>query len=618
MPGTEAKPSNKRLAVISTLLAFITFLPFTRALTCNFVGFDDNTYVYNNSVVTKGLTIHGIGWALFHFQAGNWHPLTWISHMLDCQVYGLNPAGHHLTSVLLHMATVVLQFLVLTNLTGAPWKSAAVAALFAVHPLRVESVAWVAERKDVLSGLFFVLTIAAYARFARRPRDIARYALVVLLFALGLMCKPMLITLPAILFLLDYWPLQRTESMRQRLLEKCPLLLICAFSAVLTFAAQEPAREMGAVFPLFTRLFNALVSSVIYMWQTVWPIDLAMLYPFPRHGVPWWQIIIAVVTLGAISTAVWRQRYARPWLITGWLWYLVMLLPVIGIIQAGRQAHADRYTYLPQIGLIIGVVWLIGELKLNRFLIWTASGLAVASCMVGTWVQTGYWKNSEILYTHTLECTRDNDAVHYFLGSYYSDQGNISDAVDELQKAIKINPDFAEAWGNLGNANVAAGNFDEAITNFNNALRINPMLVEAHSNLGDAWMRKGAGEQATAEFQEALKIKPQDPWALNHFAWFLATFPDPNFRNGPKALEMAQTAASQGESENPRFLQVIAVAQAESGRYSDAVTTAEHAIDLAQARGMVRVVDQLQLELQLFQAGKPFHCPSNATPKETK
>ncbi len=382
-----------RVPAVCLVLAAITFAVFGQTLNHEFVNFDDNDYVYENPVVAQGLTFRGIVWAFTHVHSANWHPLTWLSHMLDCQLYGLHPGGHHLTNVLLHIATVIVLFLVLRQMTGALWRSAFVAALFAIHPLRVESVAWVAERKDVLSGLFFMLTIGAYVRYARRPWSLARHGLVALLFAMGLMSKPMLVTLPVVLLLLDYWPLQRVEpgKLSGLVLEKLPLFALSAASCAVTFLAQSQAIQSIGSFSLPLRLGNALAASMIYLGQIVYPAGLAAFYPYPLNGLPAWEVALAGLLLVGFSIVAWRERRKQPWLLMGWLWYLVMLLPVAGIIQVGVQAHADRYTYLPQIGVYMAVTWLAAEWgakwRMGRAALGGLMSAMLAVLMVCAWKQ---------------------------------------------------------------------------------------------------------------------------------------------------------------------------------------------------------------------------------------
>ena len=364
---------------VCVFLFLAILLVFGQTLRHEFVNYDDIEYVYKNAQVVRGVTAEGIGWAFTHAHAANWHPLTWISHMLDCQLYGLEPWGHHLTSLLLHAATAILLFLVLLRMTGDLWPCAFVAAVFAIHPLRVESVAWVAERKDVLSGFFFVLTIGAYVNSLRRPFSLARYLPVIVLFALGLMSKPMLVTLPVVLLLLDYWPLGRVPDCGNAsgsskplhlLIEKLPLFALVLLSCGVTLWAQRGAGAMEALkhLPLDWRLGNAAVATVAYLGQLFYPAHLAVYYPHPGFDLPAWKILGASLVLIGVTAGAWVWRRKHPYLLVGWLWYLVMLLPVIGLVQVGNQAMADRYTYLPQIGVAIGLSWGIAQVTRT----WTA------------------------------------------------------------------------------------------------------------------------------------------------------------------------------------------------------------------------------------------------------
>jgi cytochrome c-type biogenesis protein CcmH/NrfG len=514
--GAGRRDQRWRVAAVCLVLAAISFAVFGQTLTHEFINYDDNIYVYDNPVVAQGLTLKGIVWA-FSFHAANWHPLTWLSHMLDCQLYGLHPAGHHLTNVLLHTATVIALFLVLRRMTGALWRSAFVAALFAIHPLRVESVAWVAERKDVLSGLFFMLTLGAHVRYARRPRSLARYGLVALLFAMGLMCKPMLVTLPVVLLLLDYWPLQRVESAGRLVMEKLPLLALSAASCVATLLAQKETIQSTVTFSLPVRFVTALLACKMYLAQMVYPAGLAVFYPFPHNGLPVWEAVMDGTLLAVISAAALWQRRKQPWMLVGWVWYLVMLLPVVGVIQVGGQAHADRYTYLPQIGIYVALTWLVAEWRVR----WLHHGPfhaalgglmagVLALFMVCAWQQTAYWQNSETLWTCTLACTTDNDIAQDNLGIVLMQKGKMDAAITCFQQALQIRPDFAEARNNLGHALLQMGKVDAAITSFQQALQIRPDFAEAHDNLGNALLQTGKVDEAITHCQRALQIKPDD------------------------------------------------------------------------------------------------------------
>jgi len=496
-----------QVAAVCLVLAAITFAIFGRTTGFEFVNYDDKSYVYDNAMVSKGLTLRGIVWA-FSGHASNWHPLTWIFHMLDCQFHGLHPGGHHLTNVVLHTATVISLFLVLRRMTGALWRSAFVAAVFAIHPLRVESVAWVAERKDVLSGLFFMLTIGAYVRYGRLPWSFARYGLVALLFAMGLMCKPMLVTLPAVLLLLDYWPLERKASIGRLVMEKLPLLALSAGSCVVTLLVQSEAIHENAQLPLPLRLANALAACMVYLGQMIYPAGLAVFYPYPLNGLPSWEVALAGALLAGISAvAAWQWR-KRPWILVGWLWYLVMLLPVVGVIQVGSQAHADRYTYLPQIGICVAATWLVAQWRLNRAVLGSLMAGVVAVLMLCAWKQTAYWKDSETLWAHTLDCTTGNFVAELGIGNALDQNGTLREAMAHYQKALKINPDNVEALNNLGNDLRQTGRVDDAIIHYQKALQIRPGFAAAHYNLGIALGQKGRLVEAIDQYREALRSDP--------------------------------------------------------------------------------------------------------------
>jgi tetratricopeptide (TPR) repeat protein len=516
--GAGRREQGWRVAAACLVLAAITFAVFGQTLHHEFIGYDDETYVYDNPMVARGLTLKGLVWAFTRVHSFNWHPLTWLSHMLDCQLYGLHPGGHHLTNVILHTATVIALFLVLRQMTGALWRSAFVAAVFAIHPLRVESVAWVAERKDVLSGLFFMLTIGAYIHYARRPWSWGRYGLVMLLFSLGLMCKPMLVTLPVVLLLLDYWPLQRVEhrELSRLALEKLPLLALSAASCVVTLFAQTGAMQSTTSFSVPLRLGNALAACMVYLGQMVWPAGLAVFYPFPHIGLPAWEVALAGMLLAGLSAAALWQKRNQPWILTGWLWYLVMLLPVAGVIQVGDQAHADRYTYLPQIGIYVAVTWLVAGWRMSRAALGGLMAGVVGVLMVCAWKQTAYWQNSETLWTHTLASTTGNYAAHVSLGNVLLQKGRVDEAINQYQEALQIRSNYADARLNLGNALHQEGRMDEAINQYQLALEIKPDDAGAHNNLGNVLLEQGRTDEAINQYQLALQIDPAIAEAHNN------------------------------------------------------------------------------------------------------
>jgi Flp pilus assembly protein TadD len=674
-------------------LAAITLAVFGRTLRHEFVNYDDDAYVYDNPAVTGGLTFRGIGAAFTQGSAENWDPLTTISHMLDCQLYGLNAGGHHMTNVLLHAATAILLFLVLRRMTGlrpdkdvgatapqagAMWPSAFVAAVFAIHPLRVESVAWVTERKDVLSGLFFMLTLWAYVRYVQnrakaesresraqavpaldpRPSTLD-YGLMMLCFVLGLMSKAMLVTLPFVLLLLDYWPLKRFPgpveglkklSLPMRLiLEKIPLLMLSLVSCVVAIIAQGHAVQPLEKFPLSLRIGNALVSCVAYGWQMFYPAGLAVYYPYPAGGLPAGEVILAVLILLAISVGVFHWRRPCPYLFVGWLWYLVMLTPVIGLVQISGQARADRYTYLPQIGLYLALTWAVVKLSAGwRFRQPVLGGLGaimVAALSACSFIQTAHWHDSETLWAHTLACTSNNAIAHYNFGMTILPKGRVDEALAHFQKAVEIDPNFARAQVSLGAAFFQTGRTDEAITHFQKALtmEITPDPSAVYYDLGIALLQQGRVDEAIVHFQKAVEIRPGDvgfrnvlgktlfqkrrmneaieqyqavlkilpgqPEACNYLgraAWVLATSPEASIRNGAKALELAGQMERLSNGKDPLVVMVLAAADAEAGRFPEAVAAAERARQLAVQHGNNSLADVLATQIKLYQAGTPF------------
>ncbi|MBN1818519.1 MAG: tetratricopeptide repeat protein [Sedimentisphaerales bacterium] len=534
----DISPSNPKFwthhayaaAAICGFLLLAIALVFGQTVGHEFVNYDDDQCVYKNPIVQRGLTLEGFRWAFTYGDIGHWHPLTWLSHMLDCQIYGLQAGGHHLTNVVLHAGTAVLLFLVLWRMTGFLWRSAFVAAVFAVHPLRAESVAWVAERKDVLSGLFFMLTLWAYVGYVRRPTSI-RYGAVVLLFALGLLSKNMLVTLPFVLLLLDYWPMNRITdftpgSWLRLAAEKWPLFALTIASCVITFLVPEELLYTDTRLPLVLRMENALVSYVIYLWQMIYPTGLACLYPYATGHLPFWQVAAALGFLAAMSWVIFSLRHKHPYLIVGWLWYLGMMIPVIGIVQISHYAHADRYTYLPQIGVWIGVTWGVAQVasswRHRRWVVGVASTLVLLFLMGFAWRQTSYWRNSETLWTHTLAYTAHNMIAHSNLGNALAERGKVEAAIVHYQKALEINPDYPVAHNNLGNTMANLGQVDAAITHYQKALRTNPNFIEAHNNLGLALAGCGQIDAATVHFQKALEIKPDYDEAHNNLGVVLA------------------------------------------------------------------------------------------------
>jgi protein O-mannosyl-transferase len=558
---TFAEVDRQNLAVCFFLVLMV-FAVFGQTARFGFVNYDDDLNVYENPAVENGLSLNGIVWAFTHAQVNNWIPLTTLSHMADCQFFGLNAGGHHLVSVLLHAATAVTLFLMLRHMTGARWRSAFVAAVFAIHPLRAESVAWVSERKDVLSALFFMLTIGAYVRNVRHPSRPGRVAVIVL-FALGLMAKSMVATLPLVLLLLDYWPLRRFNNSRQfaRLLEeKIPLFALSVASCVAVVVMPGLIITDSDRLPLLERIENALVAYAVYMRQMVFPAGLAMPYPNPANGPPLGEVALAFVLLAVISSGAYACRKKQPFLLVGWLWYLGMLVPVIGIVQISSDAsHADRYTCLPEIGLAMAATWATAECstrwKYRRVVL---AGLAVAvtgALMACASIQISYWKNSRSLWARALSCTVGNyiacnnlgivfakagqaePAIAQYrtaleikpdyvearnnLGVALARNGELDEAIAQYRKILETKPDYAEARNNLGIVLVTKGQVDEAIAQYRKALEIDPNGAEAHYNLGNALAMKGQGDEAIAQYLEALEIKPDYMVARNNLGIML-------------------------------------------------------------------------------------------------
>ena len=518
----------------------------------DFVNFDDDKYVTENLNIRAGITLKSVRWAFTNFDQMYWHPLTWLSHMLDCELYGLEPGMHHLTSLLFHIVNTLLLFLVFRKMTGSLWQSAFVAALFALHPINVDTVAWVAERKNVLSTFFWILTMFTYARYIEKP-GLFRYMLTFSVFALGLMAKPMLVTLPFVLLLLDYWPLRRlhfgqsnsdnrtkarksitseyTESSVFRLvLEKTPFfLLVILYFCLISLSFQPDA--IGVVstesVSMNLRLANALVSCVSYMGKMIWPQDLAVLYPFPTTMLPMWQITGAGLLLVCVSVLVARAWKQKPYFVVGWLWFLGTLVPVIGIIQSGLwPAMADRWAYIPLIGLFVMIAWGVPDLlerwQHRRTFLAISAGCILSALTMVTWMQLQYWQNSSSLFEHAINVTENNAIAHNNLGNALQEQGKTDEAIEHYTEALEIKPHDANAHSNMGVALSEQGRTSEAIDHYTEALKIKPHDANAHSNMGTALAKQGRTSEAIDHFIKALKIKPHDAKAHSNVGVALA------------------------------------------------------------------------------------------------
>src|SRR5215472_12259748 len=702
-------PQTAVIVAICAVLVGITWLVFAQTVRHQFVTYDDPQYVYSNPEVSAGLSLSRITWAFTHTIAGNWHPLTTISHMLDCQLYGLDPAGHHFTNVLFHTIASVLLFLVLRQMTGSLWRSAFIAALFAIHPLHVESVAWVSERKDVLSAIFFMLILGAYTRYVRAP-SVKSYLLVFLLFALGLMSKPMLVTVPFVLLLLDYWPLGRityarspkaqgrqpaTSSqwpiIRRLLAEKVPLFVLSALSSAVTLFTQFQSRATMSQLPLSWRVNNAVVTYVVYVWQMFWPVRLAAFYPHPNDQLHLWQVLLAIAFLTAVALLAIHWRRQRPYIFTGWFWYIGMLVPVIGLVEAGEQARADRYTYLPQIGLYVLITWgitdLMGSMMMGRSrsrhvtMGWpsparralkssvhspgaratdlgigyqTLCAVIAATIIISlSWlafVQTSYWRNSEVLWNHALDVTSDNDVAYDNLGHSCLKRGDFDTAISQFQTALQIrsrnsaahyNSGSALIENNLANLLAQKGRLNEAIEHYHNAMRLRPGYGDPYLNLGnilfqqgqmhdamvlwqkaratepkdgrfhtllgDAFLRAGSQQDAIGEYEQAVRNSVGDPLPRNSLAWLLATSSDASLRDGDRAVELANEAVRLSNGKDPNYLRTLAAACAESGLFVEAEQNARRAFQGAELLDNRSLLNALRDEIALYELGLPYH-----------
>ena len=507
------------LSLIGFLLFLGTLMLYYPALHNGFVNYDDPDYVTSNFHVQQGLTKQSVAWAFTSTAEANWHPLTWLSHMLDVRLFGLRPAGHHAQSVFWHAVDVVLLFLLLANATGFVGRSAIVAALFAVHPLNVESVAWVAERKSVLCTFFLLLAFAAYGWYVKKPR-VSRYLLVALLFALGLMAKPMAITLTFLLLLIDFWPLQRFPQtpLSALVLEKLPLLALSAASAAITIYAQRAGGALGSteLLPLAIRVKNAIYSYFVYLDKALWPSRLAVFYPHPEGSLALWKVLAAALILITITAVCWHFRERR-YLPVGWLWFLVALAPVIGVVQVGRQAWADRYAYLPLWGLFVIIVWLLSEAAL-RISLGRAAQIAIALAVLAGYALTAhsqitYWRDSYSLFAHAIQVTGANPIAEGNLGSALIEMRRPDLAVPHLERAIHLMPTFAAAHYNLGTLFHRQNDLGRAQQEYQLALMYATDEREAaqtHNNLGVLFNQRGRRDDAEAEFTKAIALNPYE------------------------------------------------------------------------------------------------------------
>ena len=527
-PSFYFRSLDRNDLLIAIALAVVTFAVYAQVATHQFIGLDDDAYLRDNPMVANGLTADGFAWAFTTYLDSNWHPITWLSHMVDFQIFGSNAGGHLIMNALIHILNAVLLFVFLRQLTGARWASVMVAALFALHPLHVESVAWAIERKDTLSTLFGLLSLLAYARYAATPSP-AKYLLVALCLALGLMSKPMLVTWPFVFLLMDYWPLRRFESQPvdgiKRLvkstapfvLEKIPLFILVAASMGATYWAQSHQVSVGRVFdaPFWLRCVNALVSYGKYIFFTFWPVDLAIYYPLSRMAPPLWQSIGAACALIGVTAVAVLMARRWPWLIVGWLWFLGTLVPVIGFVQVGiGEAMADRYHYIPSIGLFIALVFTLAKLasgwRIRPVFVGAVSLLVVLMLATLTFAQTARWRDTEILFKHTLSVTSDNLIIEYNLGRALGRQGKFKEAIPHFLESLRLKPDFFDGVANTALYYLNQGQTDEAVSYYHRALELKPDSASTHMHLAMALAQQDKKDDSLKEFYRAKELDPNN------------------------------------------------------------------------------------------------------------
>ncbi len=647
---------RKELLVGLALVAG-TLAAFWPVVYCGFVNFDDGAYVTENPRVFNGLTRQNVRWALTATYAANWHPLTWMSLQLDATLFGLNPRAFHLTNLALHLGSTLLLFAVLRFMTGAIWRSALLAALFALHPLHVESVAWVAERKDDLSTLFWMLTLLAYAWYSERP-GVLRYLLVVVSFALGLAAKPMLVTLPCVLLLLDYWPLRRLRlpgaedqptphavGLRRLVLEKLPLFVLSAAACFVTLQAQRGAVSSLDQLPLRDRLLNVVASYGGYLDKTIWPSGLCVLYPHPFDSLPLWQPILSGLALILFSALAYWQRRSHPYVAVGWLWYLGTLVPVIGLVQVGEQAMADRYTYVPLIGVFLALAWglpaFLSAYRVGPAAMVFPALLLLVACGVATRAQVWRWRNSVELWEHTLKVTTNNATAQNNLGGALMEEGRNDEAAEHLLLALRLRrgvypkashnlglisarqgdlsaaaayylraienqPDHAVSLNNLGLVQSWQGRPDKALQSFRSAVQLQPGSARYRFHLACALQMEGDVQAARLEYDEGMRLDPTWPSAIDRSAWQMATREPMDKVRMQEALTQAMEACQATENRRPEFLDTLAVVYAANKRYEEAVETARLAVELATASAQPELAQRIEGRLRLYEQRKPF------------
>lgn len=650
----------RRFWLIQCLLAVITATAFWDVHTLGFIAYDDPDYITTNWLVQRGLTREGLAWAFgqVHGTETYWHPITWVTHMFDCQFFGLNGGAHHLTSLAFHIANVLLLFLLIFRTTGAFWTSAVVAALFGVHPLQVESVAWITERKNLVSTLFALLTLLAYVKYTQQ-RSKRWYWAAIGAFILALMSKPAVVTIPCVMLLMDVWPLRRaalfntagrfapSQLLQSKLLflEKIPFLALSVGSGILTITAHLDLGTLNpeAAPPVSLNYGNIVVSYVEYIRKFLWPVDLAVFYPF-RTTLTFQDVAASLAIIALITVAVLLQLRRRSFLAVGWFWFVGVMLPMTGVVQVGTQAMADRFMYVPIIGLLIMVCLTAREaLAYSVYRIPVAAVgtvLVLGTCMVFSRIQLSYWKNDLTLFEHARHVTKDNYLAYNVVGHMLLREGAVDAAMTSFQAALAIQPAFADPHVSIGSLNLSKGrlqeaakefeealrtrpryyearlglavtyqrlgNIDAAITNYEETVRLKPDLAAAHRGLADLLLAKGRFRDALAQYREVIKFEPNSAEVLGRTSWLLATHNDPQVRNGPAAVQFGEKACQLTGYAQPQPLNALAAAYAEVGKFDLAVSTEQKALDIARARNQANLIPMTETLLKLYQSGKPY------------
>lgn len=638
----------RRLFVICLLLFAVTLGVYWPVRQNDFIYYDDPQFIMENEVVKAGLTAHGLVYAFTQPVVGNWHPVSTLSHMVDCQLFGVNAGAHHLVNATIHAANAVLVFLLLFQMTGSMWRSLAVAALFALHPLRVESVAWASERKDVLCAFFGMLCLMAYAKYAQvkskrldtspnplpdrggegqSRRALLWYWLTFFWLAMGLMSKAMLVTWPFVMLLLDVWPLRRTGSstcdfrfstLKPLFLEKLPFLALCLIFCAITLTVQHDAGAVSGTtkIPILERFINAVMSYVRYLGHTLWPAKLAVIYPHPAvfyamaERWPDWLVGAWALGLVAISAVCLRTLKTRPYLVVGWFWYVGTLVPVLGLVQVGEQAMADRYTYIPLIGPAIAAVWALAEatarFSFRQPLLIGLGAAALVACISMTRQQLSYWRDTVTLFGRTLQVTSANPSAHFAVGTGLEKAADIAGAMRQYQAAIAIDPGYKKAHYNLGQLFKKQKRWSEAAVHYRAVLEGDPKDVPSHLNLAATFSAQGQVGAAIAQYNAALRWDTNSLEALNNLTWILATSPDASYRDGVRALQFGLRACELSSNSISTVVGTLAAAYAEVGQFPEAIKTAERAREMAVAQGQAETARKNEQLLELYRAGKAY------------